>query len=176
MSTSPSTSPEDRHTTLENGLVVVEARWRAIAGAWLLDCLVLATMAGTASGAVLAGTADAGAAVVSWLAVWLVTAPAYGFATAYRRSLGQLAAGTRTLRHADGTVPGFWRAGWVMVVRMVILPPGIVVSIIGIFTGDGDTGGEIRHVSVDVRATDALWAATRAAQAGRSPCEQVRAL
>lgn len=169
MSARPSTSPVSRRTTLENGTVVVEARWRAIAGAWLLDCLVLSAPAGAASGAVVAGTSDAGAAVAVWLVVWPVAAMLYGFATAHRRSLGQLAAGTRTVRHTDGTVPGFWRAGWVMVVRTVLLPPALVVSVVGIFTGGGDLGGETRHLSVDTRATEALRAARARREAQVQP-------
>jgi hypothetical protein len=70
-------------------------------------------------------------------------------ATCYRRSLGQRIARTRTLRIDNGAVPGFWGAGWMMALR-VILFPAISASC---FLGGGTFGVKDRHVSVDALAT-----------------------
>ena len=140
---------------MPDGQEVVGARRRALFGAWFLDGLLvwvvvlgLAVPAGSAAGA--------GTVVVLALVLWPVVALGYGFTTARRRSVGQRAAGTRTLRKADGSVPGLGRAGWVMLVRMVLLPLVSGFYLLSLVSGDALDTPDERHLSIDVRATEAL--------------------
>ncbi|MBT2522431.1 hypothetical protein [Arthrobacter sp. ISL-28] len=74
--------------------------------------------------------------------------------TCFRRSLGQAAAGTRTIRLDNGGVPGFWRAGWVMFVGLVVYPFIFGVLLLGALSGSGAVGdAKDRHLSIDVRET-----------------------
>ncbi|MDP9998405.1 hypothetical protein [Pseudarthrobacter sulfonivorans] len=69
----------------------------------------------------------------------------YGFRVAYSRSLGQRIAGTRMLRNYNGPVPGFRRAGWVMLLRVVLLPLPFALCLLGMST----FGIRDRHISID---------------------------
>lgn len=148
-----------RLRTLTNGTTVVQARERRRFAAWLLDwCLLL--MVSLAAYAALAAQGPV-IALAAALAAWPVGSVAYGFACSYRRTLGQTAAGTRTLRMANGAVPGFWRSAWVMLVRLIFFP-FIYVVIITTALGGADPnygrgdGPKERHLSIDVRETETL--------------------
>jgi hypothetical protein len=160
------TPDSDRHAVLPSGQVVVEARRRAVAGAWFLDGLLVWALLAPLLVGLLAGPGP-GPAVVGVLMLWPVVSFAYGLTTARRRSLGQLAAGTRTVRKADGSVPGLWRAGWVMLVRLVIMPLGCAFFLFALLGLDVLDSPKERHLSIDVRATRAL-------SAGASPLQQAR--
>lgn len=161
--TSPSnTSPPsagDRSTTLHNLVVVVDARRRAVLLAWLLDTIVMWAAVAALIAAVPSLAPDTASAVVLAVMTMPVACVLYGFTTAHRRSLGQLAAGTRTVRAVDGTVPGFWRAGWVMLVRLVFFPLFFAFLVMAMLDGGVDVDGKVRHLSIDDRATKALWRA-----------------
>jgi len=151
----PAAPATDRVVTLPDGQEVVAARRRAFIGAWFLDGLLV--WAVTLGLAVPAGSsAGAGTAVVLALLLWPVVSFVYGLTTAHRRSIGQRAAGTRTLRKADGSVPGPGRAGWVMLVRLVILPLASGFYLLSLVSGDALDTPDERHLSIDVRATEAL--------------------
>lgn len=157
MSSSPPALPVERLTTLANLVVVVEARRRNALLAWFLDSLVLWVVAAATFVGAAASTDAVSAALLALTAV-PVGAFCYGLTTAHRRSLGQLAAGTRTVRHADGTVPGFWRGGWVMLLRTVLLPIFFAFYLWSeLMLDDAVDDGKVRHVSIDDRATQALW-------------------
>lgn len=143
---------------LHNGDVVVEAGFRKLLVAWLVDTVVAwVVIAALVLGAIAATGPDAlGGAILVFLPAGVFL---YGMATGHRRSVGQKLVGTRTVRCADGSVPGFWRAGWVMVVRLVLVPFLLLFTLVALLGGDaGDVDGTQRHVSVDVRATERLRA------------------
>ena len=142
--------------TLKNGVVVVEARWSSMFAAFVVDGLIVLAIAGAVFGVMAAAAGPYGDLSAAWIAAlvaWPVGAFAYGLTTAHRRSIGQAIAGTRTVRIADGSVPGFWRAGWVMFGRTIGAPIVLLGALSGAMT---DTG--VAHMSIDV-------ARTRAAQA-----------
>jgi hypothetical protein len=136
---------------LGNGLTVAPARDREVLLAWGLDA-VLVVLAALGLYLLLCVTMPAPfpyAREVAALAGWPAAALVYGFATAYHRSLGQLAAGTRTLRIDNGGALGFWRSGWMMVLRVLILPAVFLFCLCG-----GSTFGiKDRHISIDALAT-----------------------
>ncbi|MET4144156.1 RDD family protein [Arthrobacter sp. UYCo732] len=152
MTTSAGTT-DMRLTTLKNGMVVMKAKDRHIFAAWLLDwSLILVLSLGTYI-ALLKG--DPLTALLAAAAVWPAGAFVYGLACCYRRSIGQAAAGTRTVRLDNGQVPGFWRSGYMMVLRLVLLPfafSGLVIVALG-STAPTMEGPRDRHLSIDVRAT-----------------------
>lgn len=152
---SSTTDGADRRTTLGDGTVVVEARRRALLGAWVLDTAVVWGVA-LGLGATAAATGDPGAAAAVTVTTLPIALLVYGFSTGRRRSLGQLATRTRTVRFKDGGRPGFFRAAWVMAVRLVLLPFTLLFIIIALFSGDTlDIGGPY-HLTIDDPATDAL--------------------
>lgn len=144
---------DKRLTTLRNGRIVVKARDRNIFGAWLLDWSIVLMLSLGTYFALLDG--DPLTALFAALATWPVGALIYGLASSRRRSLGQAAAGTRTVRLDNGEVPGFWRSGYVMVVRIVVYPFLFSFILLGALGGSAPTmdGPKDRHMSVDDRAT-----------------------
>ncbi|ACL41926.1 hypothetical protein Achl_3975 (plasmid) [Pseudarthrobacter chlorophenolicus A6] len=147
---------DKRLKTLANGRRVIKAKDRYIFGAWLLDWSIILVLSLGTYIALLNG--DPLVALIAALAVWPAGSFIYGLTTCHRRSLGQAAAGTRTVRLDNGGIPGFWRAGWVMFVRMVIYPFVVAVLLLGALGGsaNADLDAKDRHVSIDVRATAAL--------------------
>jgi len=137
--------------TLGNGVIVTPARDREVLLAWGLDALLvfLATF-----GIYLALTATmpdpfSFARELNALEAWPAVAIVYGFTTSHHRSLGQRIAGTRTLRIDTGGSLGFWRSGWMMVLRVLILPVAFLFCLCG-----GSTFGiKDRHISIDALAT-----------------------
>ena len=140
-----------QRVTLGDGRVVAPARDREVFLAWGLDA-VLVFLAALGLYLVLCLTTPAPfpcARELTALAGWPAAALVYGFATAYRRSIGQRIAGTRTLRIDTGGSLGFWRSGWMMVLRVLILPAAFVFCLCG-----GSTFGvKDRHLSIDALAT-----------------------
>ncbi|GAA4034424.1 hypothetical protein GCM10023063_18080 [Arthrobacter methylotrophus] len=137
--------------TLGDGRVVAPARDREVLLAWGIDAL-LVFLSTYGIYVILATTMPdpfSFARELNALAVWPVVALIYGFTTGHRRSLGQRIAGTRTLRIDTGAVPGVLRAGWMMVLRVMILPVVFLFCLCG-----GSTFGiKDRHVSIDALAT-----------------------
>lgn len=142
---------EDRFVTLGNGTVVAPARDKEVLIAWAIDALLVFLVTAGIYAGLSAAFPDpfSYARELNALAAWPVVALVYGFTAAGRRSLGQRIAGTRTLRIDTGTVPGFWRAGWMMVLRVLLLPIAYLFCLCG-----GSTFGiKDRHLSVDALAT-----------------------
>jgi hypothetical protein len=152
---STSTSDDKRLKKLGNGRLVIKARDRHIFGAWLLDWSIIMALSLTTYMALLDGNPLT--AILAALAVWPAGAFIYGLACCYRRSIGQAVAGTRTVRLDNGEVPGFWRSGWVMMVRVVFIPFVFAILLIGSLEGSATVGdAKDRHMSIDDRATAAL--------------------
>lgn len=88
----------------------------------------------------------------------------YGLIYGNGRALGGLLTGTRLVRLKNGRGPGFW-APWAMLVRTVLLPFLIFAFLWGSFDGGGPGGppGSFRRASLDIDATQRLWAAEAAA-------------
>lgn len=140
-----------RLVTLGDGRNVSPALDREVFLAWGLDA-VLVFLAALGLYLTLCVTMPAPfpyARELAALAGWPAAAIIYGFTTAYHRSLGQLAAGTRTLRIDNGGPLGFWRSGWMMALRVLILPAAFIFCLCG-----GSTFGiKDRHISIDALAT-----------------------
>lgn len=147
-----------RRTTLDDRTVVVRARRRDALVAWFLDGVIVWALVAAIWAGASAVSESVGSAVFALvvLGAWPAVAFCYGLTTAYRRSPGQLVAGTRTLRTRDGSVPGFWRAGWVMLSRMVLGVLGPLFFVLALVGGDQPGMGMRRHLSVDVGATARL--------------------
>lgn len=149
------TTTTDRRRTLTPSTVVVEARWQDSLTAFLLDGALVWVLTGAAVTGVWAATQEAVTSFLAGVAAWPAVSFGYGLTTAHRRSLGQRVAGTRTVRIADGTVPGFWRAGIVMLNRMVGVP-FVSVLTLSALSDAALLDHWSAHLSIDVRATRAL--------------------
>lgn len=137
--------------TLGDGRTVAPARDREVLIAWALDAVLvfLVTLGAYVFLSVTMPAPFSYARELTALAAWPAVALVYGFSTSYRRSLGQRIAGTRTLRIDTGGHLGFWRSGWMMVLRVMILPAVFIFCLCG-----GSTFGiKDRHVSIDALAT-----------------------
>lgn len=137
--------------TLGDSKIVAPARDKEVLIAWGIDALLVFLV--TAGIYVLISVTMpepfSFAREMNALAAWPLVALVYGFATSYRRSFGQRIAGTRTLRIDNGGRLGFWRSGWMMVLRVMILPAAFLFCLCG-----GSTFGiKDRHVSIDALAT-----------------------
>lgn len=137
--------------TLGDGRTVAPARDREVLIAWSIDALLvfLTTFAVYVALAALFPDPFSFARELNALAALPAVAVVYGFTTSYRRSLGQRIAGTRTLRIDNGGALGFWRAGWMMLLRVLILPAVFLFCMLG----GGTFGIKDRHVSIDALAT-----------------------
>lgn len=137
--------------TLGDGRTVAPARDQEVLLAWGLDA-VLVFLAALGLYLVLSCTMASPfpyARELAALAGWPAAAAVYGFTTTHHRSLGQRIAGTRTLRIDNGGSLGFWRSGWMMVLRVLILPVVFLFCLCG-----GSTFGiRDRHISIDALAT-----------------------
>lgn len=155
MTAAPTRTDDKRIKTLGNGQLVVKAKDRHIFGAWLLDWSFLLIGSLITYFAMIEDPLNA---ILAAVAVWPAGSFLYGLATCYRRSIGQAAAGTRTVRLDNGQVPGFWRAGWVMVVRLVVFPFFAFFMLTSALGGSAPTmdGPRDRHMSIDVNGTEAL--------------------
>lgn len=132
----------------------VQPRFWRIALAWLIDLLVVVSIAALpSSGAT--STADFMGILLFMLVplAWI-----YGFCCASGHSVGTLLVGTRIVRLSNAKAPGFWRGGWIMFYRIILFwaPPLLIV--VGFFGGMSHEGDMLRvlHASIDKRRTDAL--------------------
>lgn len=145
------TGPLRQLVTLGDGRVVAPARDREVFTAWAIDAGIVFASTFALYLALAAAFPDpfSFARELNALAAWPAVAFIYGLTACYRRSLGQHIVGTRTLRIDNGAVPGFWRAGWMMVLRVILLPFVFAYSMLG-----GPTFGiKDRHISIDALAT-----------------------
>lgn len=137
--------------TLGDGRTVAPARDKEVFLAWGIDALLvfLATIGVYIVLAITMPDPFSFARELNALAAWPLVTLVYGFTTAYSRSIGQRIAGTRTLRIDTGGALGFWRAGWMMVLRVMILPAVFLFCLCG-----GSTFGvKDRHISIDALAS-----------------------
>lgn len=126
--------------------------------AWLVDALVVwGTAVALGVAYLLSSSApDAGVGAVVITVVLLLVLPfVYGCCYANGRALGAVLTGTRLVRLRDGGRIGWVRAGGVMLIRVILVPVGLV----GMLAGGDFTGGSVRRTSIDDRATAQLWAA-----------------
>lgn len=142
---------ESRLVTLGDGRIVAPARDREVFLAWGIDAAIVIAATFLVYVILAAAYPDpfSFARELNALAAWPAVAFLYGLTASYRRSLGQRVAGTRTLRIDNGAVPGFWRAGWMMVLRVIVFPAIFAFC----FLGGGTFGVKDRHISVDALAT-----------------------
>lgn len=140
-----------RFVTLGDGRIVAPARDREVFLAWGIDSAIVIACTFAIYVTLAAAFPDlfSYARELNALTAWPAVAFLYGLTTCYRRSVGQRIAGTRTLRIDNGAVPGFWRAGWMMVLRVVIFPVIFGFCLLG----GGTFGVKDRHISVDALAT-----------------------
>lgn len=141
---------ERQLVTLGDGRVVAPARDREVLFAWAIDSFVVLAATFTLYVILSASFPDplSYSRELNALAALPAAAFLYGLTASYRRSLGQRIAGTRTLRIDNGAVPSFWRAGWMMVLRVILLPAAFAFCLLG----GGTFGIKDRHVSVDALA------------------------
>jgi hypothetical protein len=145
------------HITLGSGRTVVEARDGAKFRAWALDWSIL--LAASALTYFILTEHHQVAAIIAALAVWPVGALLYGFACTSRRTIGQVAAGIRTVSLSDGEMPDFWGSGFEMVTRTVVLPFAIAFIILASMEGGGvgpsgsGATGKDRYLTIDDRAS-----------------------
>ncbi|MGC4938716.1 hypothetical protein [Kribbella sp. DT2] len=143
--------------TLKNGRRYVQAGQLATGMAWLADFLVF--VVGLVAGTVVLAsrpTLDDGQRGLGVIILLVAVPLLYGVFYGTGRGLGGLLAGTRLVRVKDGGRVGF--AGpWAMLVRVLLLPFVIVAVVFG--GGVGSPPGSFRRVSLDVAATNRLWAA-----------------
>jgi hypothetical protein len=128
-----------------------------------LDALVVMVVAGALMGAVdaanrdlalgrlsMAMLADTAVYVAVMAAIWFVVVFAYGMVCGSIGSLGDAAAGMRSVRISDGGRVGAWRGGrrafW-----WSFAPLYLVLSFAAIFSGSGGDSFESRFTAVDLR-------------------------
>ncbi len=145
---------------LENGRRYVRPRQWPLFAAWLVDFLVFVVCLSVGAIALASVPTLDDAKVGLGVIVLIPALPLlYGVFYGTGRSLGALLAGTRLVRLKDGGRLGF-SAPWAMLVRILLLPLLIVGSITG---GGGSPPGSLRRGSLDIEATNRLWAAEAAA-------------
>ncbi len=147
-----------RVQAFRDGTLYVEPGWAAVIWAWLVDFVLVTSIAvgvGVAYYVSATDTPDAGAgASVIILALLVVVPLLYGWFYGNGRGLGALMAGTRLVRMKDGGRIGLWKAGWAMLIRTL----GFVIIVLGALGGSATDASEVR-VSIDVHATERLRAA-----------------
>ncbi len=150
---------------LGNGRRYVRAGSWPLFASWLVDWVVV--VAGVVAGTVALATAptlDDGQIGLGVIVLLFAVPLLYGVLYGSGRALGGLLTGTRLVQLKDGSRPGL-RAPWAMLVRVGLLPFVIVMSYIGALSGGGFVSppGSFRRASLDIAATDHLWAAEAAA-------------
>ena len=150
---------------LGNGRRYVRAGSWPMFVSWLVDWLVV--VAGVLAGTVALATAptlDDGTVGLGVIALLFAVPLLYGVFYGSGRALGGLLTGTRLVQLKDGGRPGL-RAPWAMLVRVGLLPSVIVMSWLAALSGGGSGSppGSMRRASLDIAATDHLWAAEAAA-------------
>jgi hypothetical protein len=150
-----------------NGRRYVGAGPWALALAWLVDFLV--TVFGVVIGIValllVDQQTDLGNGVLGLALFGLPFGVPllYGLFYGNGRAVGAVLTGTRLVRLKDGGRLGF-SAPWAMLVRILLLPLLIIASWVGAYAGFGASlPGSIVRVSLDIDASQRLWAAESAA-------------
>ncbi|HEY8699928.1 MAG TPA: hypothetical protein VIM08_03025 [Arthrobacter sp.] len=134
----------------------------------LLNSLVQNLALGPLSLALLSSN---GLFVAALAAIWFLVVFAYGMITGTAGSLGDAAAGMRSVRIADGTTSGAWLGGW-RAVCWSFAPLYYVLAFASALGGGGGDTFEAKFTAVDLRSGLSQGAAPvllpRAA-AGRDP-------
>jgi hypothetical protein len=91
-------------------------------------------------------------------AIWFLVVFAYGMIMGAAGSLGDAAAGMRSVRIADGTTSGAWLGGW-RAVCWSFAPLYYVVAFASALSGGGGDTFEAKFTAVDLRSGLAQGAA-----------------
>ncbi|MEV6286092.1 hypothetical protein [Kribbella sp. NPDC051770] len=148
---------------LGNGRRYVRATQWALFFSWLVDFGVF--VIGLFVGAMVLASVPSldNVAVGTGVLVLVPAVPLlYGVLYGNGRSLGAVLTGTRLVQLKDGGRLGA-RGPWAMLVRLLLLPLLMVFVLIGAFAGGtGSPPGSLRRGSIDVEASNRLWAAEAA--------------
>ncbi|GAA1519682.1 hypothetical protein [Kribbella lupini] len=150
---------------LGNGRRYVRAGSWPLFFSWLVDWLVV--VVGVLAGSVALTTVptlDDGQVGLGAIILLFAVPLLYGVFSGSGRALGGLLTGTRLVQLKDGSRPGL-RAPWAMLVRVGLLPFLIVMTLAAALSGGGSGSppGSFRRASLDIAATNHLWAAEAAA-------------
>ncbi|WP_309105996.1 hypothetical protein [Arthrobacter sp.] len=128
-----------------DGLVVLLAAGILIA---VLNSLVQSLALGSLSLALLSSN---GLFVAALAAIWFIVLFAYGMIMGSVGSLGDAAAGMRSVRIADGTTSGAWLGGW-RTVCWSFAPLYFLLAFASALSGGGGETFDARFTAVDVRS------------------------
>ncbi|TWD81372.1 RDD family protein [Kribbella amoyensis] len=151
---------------LRNGRRYVRPGSWTTAFAWLVDFAVYVVVLFVGIGLLAARDSQSplGSDVVGLgvIALVLVVPLLYGMFYGNGRALGGLLTGTRLVRLKDGGRLGA-SAPWAMLVRVLLMPFLLVAILVGSFSGGtGSPPGSLRRSSIDIEASNRLWAAESA--------------
>lgn len=130
---------------LLDGLVVLLAAGILMA---VLNSLVQSLALGSLSLALLSSN---GLFVATLAAIWFVVLFAYGMIMGSVGSLGDAAAGMRSVRIADGTTSGAWLGGW-RTVCWSFAPLYFLLAFASALSGGGGETFDAKFTAVDVRS------------------------
>lgn len=153
-----------------------------------LDALVVVLVAGVLMGVANALVQDLALGSLSYavlssnglfatvmIGLWFLVVYAYGMVWGAFGSVGDAAAGMRSVRISNGTTSGAWRGGW-RAVWWSFAPLYLIMAIAAAVTGGGGDSFTANYVSVDRRSGVASGAAPvpdpRAAAAGQAAVQQ----
>ncbi|GAA4366275.1 RDD family protein [Paeniglutamicibacter cryotolerans] len=145
-------------TQFADGSWGFQPHWGWITLAWLVDTLIVFGIAVALLGA--ASSSQAVGNDEAWLLLaltglsvpWLL-----GFLCFSGYTPGSLICGTRLVRIGNGRAPGFWRGGWLMFQRTIMVPLAALWMVSVAINGSFDTGWIRRfHVSINPRRTASL--------------------
>lgn len=164
-------------TQFADGSWGVQPHWFRITLAWLVDTLLVSALVAVLLVASAPAYADEPVGFSVLLILFIPLAPwMLGFLCFMGYTPGTLICGTRLVRMSNGRAPGFWRGGWLMFQRTVLVPLSIFWLLAGVLNGStsSDEGDWIRrfHVSIDPRRTAGLRKGTwrpRAPKATEAP-------
>lgn len=128
-----------------DGLVVLLAAGILMA---VLNSLVQSLALGSLSLALLSSN---GLFVAALAAIWFIVLFAYGMIMGSVGSLGDAAAGMRSVRIADGTTSGAWLGGW-RTVCWSFAPLYFLLALASALSGGGGETFDARFTAVDVRS------------------------
>lgn len=128
-----------------DGLVVLLAAGILMA---VLNSLVQSLALGSLSLALLSSN---GLFVAALAAIWFIVLFAYGMIMGSVGSLGDAAAGMRSVRIADGTTSGAWLGGW-RTVCWSFAPLYFLLAFASALSGGGGETFDARFTAVDVRS------------------------
>lgn len=140
-----------------NGSWGVRARDRQIVAAWAIDMVIVLLPVIAVGASAAKGSDSIGAGIFLGIVMWLLFPWFYGFCCAGGNTIGTLIAGTRLVKLRDGSGPGFWRNGWLMFLRTVLFPLVPLNALLDALNGGGSESQRKHHVSIDKKATYALY-------------------